>query len=134
MYSFPNLITLLDRAEKLKAATDALAQRPNDPDALVAMGLAVMEGDSWVVDRRQERAVEYFRQALKLKPDHASAQYAICKAYIQLADTFKDQKKLADDELAKMRQLNAKLADELEEYRKNYAGGIPGGQPVNLNK
>jgi len=70
--SFPNFITLLDRAEKLKAATDALAQRPNDPDALVAMGLAVMEGDSWVVDRRQERAVEYFRQALKQKPGDAS--------------------------------------------------------------
>jgi tetratricopeptide (TPR) repeat protein len=132
--SFPNFITLLDRAEKLKAATDALAQRPNDPDALVAMGLAVMEGDSWVVDSRQERAVEYFRQALKSKPDHASAQYAICKAYIQLAGIFKDKKKLVDDELAKMRQLNAKLADELVEYRKNYTGGIPGGPPVNLNK
>jgi superkiller protein 3 len=125
---FPNFITLLERAERLKRATDALAQRPNDPDALVEMGLAVMEGDSWVVDGRQERAVEYFRQALKLKPDHAPAQYAICKAYIQLADTFKDKKKLVDEELAKMRQLDAKLADELEEYRKNYVGGLPGGR------
>jgi hypothetical protein len=29
-----------------------------------------------------------------------------------------------DQELAKLRRLNAALADELEEYRKNYTGAI----------
>ena len=124
--TFPNFIDLLERAEKLKRATDAFAQKPNDPEALVVMGLAVMEGDSWVVDGRQERAIVYFRKALELKPDYAQAQYAICKAYIQLADIFADKKKVVDQELAKMRLLNAALADELDQYRKNYSGGLRG--------
>jgi tetratricopeptide (TPR) repeat protein len=122
--TFPNFITLLARAENLKRATDALAQKPDDPDALVGMGLAVMEGDSWVVDRRQERAIVYFRKALEVKPGYAKAQYAICKAYIQLADTFANQKPVVDEELAKLRRLDPALADELEQYRKDYSGGI----------
>ncbi len=32
-----------------------------------------------------------------------------------------------------LRKLDSALADEMEEYRKNYAGGIQ-GVPVNLNK
>lgn len=69
----PQFIELLRRAENLKRATEVLAQKPGDPDALVEMGLAVMEGDHWVVDSRQKRALVYFRQALKLKPNHARA-------------------------------------------------------------
>jgi hypothetical protein len=56
---------LLKRAENLKRATDALAQRPNDPEALVDMGRAVMDGDSWMMDGRQERAVVYFGPAIR---------------------------------------------------------------------
>ena len=87
--TFPNFIVLLKRAENLKQATDALAQKPNDPEAIVAVGFAVMDGDSWVVDGRQERAMVHFRKALELKPGYAQAQYGICKAYIEIADIFK---------------------------------------------
>jgi tetratricopeptide (TPR) repeat protein len=64
----PTFITLLTRAENLKKASEALAQKPKDPEALVAMGLAVMDGDSWVIDDRQNRAIVYFRKALALQP------------------------------------------------------------------
>jgi tetratricopeptide (TPR) repeat protein len=131
--TFPNFKDLLERAENLKRAADALARKPNDPDALVGMGLAVMEGDSWVVDGRQERAVVYFRKALELRPGDAKAQFAICKAYVQLADTFADKKKIVDQELAKLRRLDPKLAAEMEEYRKNYSGGLR-GVPVKVNQ
>lgn len=132
--TFPNFITLLERAEKLKGATDALAQKPEDPDALISMGLAVMDGDSWVVDGRQEKAIVYFRKALELRPGYARAQYAVCKAYIQIAHTFEKKKPLVDEELAKLRRLDPKLADELEEYRKNYKGGLQLGPPAKLDQ
>lgn len=132
--TFPNFIALLERAEKLKQATENLAQKPDDPEALVQMGLAVMEGDSWVVDGRQERAIVYFKKALEIKPGYAKAQYAICKAYIQIADTFPSKKKIVDEELAKLRQLDTKLADEMEEYRKNYSGALRGGPPVKVDQ
>jgi tetratricopeptide (TPR) repeat protein len=122
--TFPNFIDLLQRAENMKSATEALAKKPDDPDALLAMGLAVMEGDSWVVDGRQERAIVYFRKALAARPDFAKAQYAICKAYVQIADTFTNKNPLVDAELAKLRQLDPKLAAEIVEYRKNYSGGL----------
>jgi hypothetical protein len=96
------------------------------------MGLAVMDGDSWMVDGRQECAVVYFRKALELRPGYVKAQYVICKAYIQIADTFADKKKV-DQELAKLRRLDAALATELEEYRKNYFGGLR-GTPVVVDK
>lgn len=122
--TFPNFIVLLVRAEKLKEATDALAKKPNDSDTLVEMGLMVMDGESWVVDGRQERAIVYFRRALKVRPDFAKAQYGIVKASIEIADRDKDRNKNVDDELAKLRKLDPKLADELTEYRKKYSGGI----------
>lgn len=132
--TFPNFIHLLERAENLKRATDALAEKPDDPETLVAMGLAVMEGDSWVVDGRQERAIAYFRKALEIRPDYAKAQYAICKAYIQIADTFANKKPLVDEELKKLRRLDPKLADEMEEYRKSYAGGIRVAAPAKIDQ
>ena len=128
--TMPQFIELLKRAENLKRATDALAKNPKDPDALIEMGSAVMEGDSWVFDDRQKRAIVYFKQALALKPNSARAQYCIVKAYIQIANTFKDEKKNVDRELAKLRQLDPKLADELEEYRKEYRGGITIAEPL----
>jgi cytochrome c-type biogenesis protein CcmH/NrfG len=124
--TFPNFITLLERAENLKRAKEALTQKPNDPEALLQMGKAVMEGDSWVVDGRQEKAIAYFRQALKLKPDFTAAQYGICKAYIQIADTYKKENKNVDEELKKLQKMDPKLAEELEEYRKTYSGGLIG--------
>ena len=128
--TFPQFIELLKRAENLKRATDALNKKPADPDALIDMGLAVMEGDSWVVDGRQKRAIVYFKQALELKPDSARAQYSICKAYVQIADTFSKEKKILDEEILKLRKLDPKLADELEQYRKTYKGGIVVESPV----
>ena len=118
--SFPQFIELLKRAENLKRATDALAQKPNDPDALIEMGMAVMEGDSWVVDRRQKRAIEYFRRALTLKPNYARAQYSIVKAYIQIAAFFSKENENVDRELSTLRTLDTKLAAELDDYRKSY--------------
>lgn len=127
--TFPNFITLLERAEKKKNAEDALAKKPNDPEALLQMGLMVMDGESWVVDGRQEKAIVYFRKALEKKPDFAQAQYAICKAYVQMADTFKSKNKETDEEIAKLRKMDAKLADEITQYRKTYSGGLRTGPP-----
>lgn len=124
--TFPNFIVLLERAEKLKQATDNLAKRPNDPDALLQMGLMVMEGESWSVDGRQERAIVYFRKALEIKPDLAQAQFSICKAYVELADFSKDKNKNVDEELAKLRRMDTKLADAITEYRKKYSGALKG--------
>jgi len=101
--TFPNFITVLERSEKLQQATEALARKPNDPEVLLQMGYAILEGDSWVVDGRQGRAIVHFKKALEIKPDFAVAQYAVCKAYIQMADTYKDKNKNVDEELAKLR-------------------------------
>lgn len=131
--TFPNFIALLERAENLKRATEAHAKNPNDPEALLAMGLAVMDGDSWSVDGRQERAIVYFKKALEIKPDFAKAQRAIVMAYIQIADTFEKKKPVVDEELAKLRKLDPKLAAEMEAYRKTYKGGLM-GTPANLNQ
>lgn len=131
--TYPQFIELLKRAENLKRATEALAKNPKSPDALIDMGFAVMEGDSWVVDRRQERAIVYFKEALEIKPDSARAQYGICKAYVEIMDTFGKDKSLMDREIAKLRQLDPKLADEMESYRKNYHGGLI-ASPVKIDQ
>jgi tetratricopeptide (TPR) repeat protein len=127
--TFPNFITVLERAEKLEAAKQAYAKNPNDAEANLQIGLATMEGDHWVVDGRQERAIEYFKKALEIKPDFAKAQHAICKAYVQMADTFKAKNKELDEELAKLRKMDPKLADEIVEYRKTYSGGFKVAAP-----
>lgn len=131
--TFPNFITLLDRAEKLIQATAALGQKPDDPETLLRMGYAVMDGDSWVVDGRQEKALVHFRKALKIKPDFTAAQYAICKAYIQIAYTFKEKNKNVDQELAKLRLMDPKGTKELEDYRKTYSSGLT-ALPVNRSQ
>ena len=131
--TIPSFIAVLERAEKLQKATDALAKNPKDPDRLIEMGFVVMEGDSWVVDGRQKRAIAYFRQALDMDPARTRAQYGIVKAYIQIADTFKDENKNVDLELAKLKTLDAKLANELEEYRKTYQGGLRAVAPEKDN-
>ncbi|MEN3325984.1 MAG: hypothetical protein V7638_791 [Acidobacteriota bacterium] len=128
-HTFPQFIELLKRAENLKRATDGLAQKPNDPDALIEMGMAVMEGDSWVVDGRQKRAIEYFRKALALKPNYARAQYSTVKAYIEIAAIFTKENENVDRELRTLRALDTKLAAELDDYRKNYRAGLTGPPP-----
>ncbi len=128
-HTFPQFIELLKRAENLKQVTDKLAQNPNDPDALIEMGMAVMDGDSWVVDDRQKRAIEYFRKALTFKPNYARAQYNIVKAYIQIAAIFTKENVNVDRELSTLRALDSKLAAELDDYRKNYKAGITGPPP-----
>lgn len=132
--TMPTFIQLLTRAENLKQATEALAKNPNDPDALIDMGIAVMDGDHWVIDGRQERALVYFKKALALKPNYAKAQYNIVKALIQYADTFERNNKKVTQELAKLRQLDPALGKEMEEYRKNYESGIIGGAPIKLDQ
>lgn len=121
--TMPKFIEVLNRAENLKRATDKLEQNPNDPEVLVNMGLAVMEGDHWVIDGRQKRALVYFRKALELNPRFARAQYGIVKAYIQGVGP-KDESKTLDAELAKLREIDPVLAREMEEYRKTYVSGI----------
>jgi tetratricopeptide (TPR) repeat protein len=128
-HTFPQFIELLKRAENMKRATDGLAQKPNDPDALIEMGIAVMDGDSWVVDGRQKRAIEYFRKALTLKPNYARAQYNIVKAYIEIAAVFTKENVNVDRELSTLRALDTKLAAELDDYRKNYKAGLTGPPP-----
>lgn len=122
--TMPNFIDLLKRAENMKRAREAIVANPDDPDALVDMGLAVMDGDHWVVDGRQKRAIVLFKKALEAKPDYARAQQAIVKAYIQLASTLSSENKNVDLELAKLRKLDPKLAAEMDQYRKEYVGGI----------
>lgn len=120
----PTFIAMLTRAEKLKRATEAAAQHPNDPVVLVELGFAVMEGDSWVFDERQRRAIVHFRKALALKPDYVRAQYGIVKAYIELESTLPADIKNLNLELVKLRKVDAKLADEMVEYRKKYQGEL----------
>jgi tetratricopeptide (TPR) repeat protein len=122
--TFPNFITVLERAERLRDAKKAYEASPNDPEMLLRMGIATMEGDSWVVDGRQEKAIVFLKKALKLKPDFAKAQHAICMAYVQMADVFEENNKDVDRELAKLRKMDKKLADDIVEYRRNYSGGI----------
>jgi hypothetical protein len=43
-----------------------------------------------------------------------------------LASTFAAQNKNVDAELAKLRQMDAKLADEMVVYRKEYKSGLIG--------
>ena len=81
----------------------------------------------------QKRALAYFIEALRLRPNFAWAQYGIVKAFIQGVEGSKDEKKTVDRELVKLRQLNPKLADELEDYRKKYVGGLV-GSPVKLDQ
>ena len=120
--TIPNFITMLERAENLKSATEALAKTPEDPDALVRMGLAVLEGDSWVEDGRQVRAIVHVKKALQIRPGFVKAQYAICKAYVQMAHNDEKLEPRLNAEIAKLRRRDAKLAKEIVEYRKNYGG------------
>jgi len=92
-----------------------------------------MDGDSWVVDGRQKRAIEYFRKALNVKPNYARAQYSIVKAYIQIAATFSKENENVDRELSALRALDPKLAAEMDDYRKNYKAGLT-ASPVKLDQ
>jgi len=117
----PSFLTLLTRAENLKRASATLAQKPEDPNTLLEMGLAVMDGDSWAIDGRQERAIVYFKKALAIQPGFVKAQYNVVKAMVQYLA--KDDKNL-NYELTKLRQLDASLAQEMDEYRKTYEGAL----------
>lgn len=132
--TFPNFITVLERAEKLDAAKREHARAPDNAEANLQLGLATMDGDSWVVDGRWERAIVYFRRALELKPDYSAAQYGICKAYVEMADLNKDKNKVLDKELAKLRKLDPMLADDIVEYRRTYSGGLKAAGPPPAKK
>lgn len=130
--TYPNFITVLVRAEKLQAARKAFNATPNDPETILQMGYATMDGDSWVVDGRHEKAIVLFKKALKIKPDFAKAQFAICKAYVEIAAMFDGKDKVLDKEIAKLRKMDIKLADEIATYRESYSGGITGVPAVRL--
>jgi tetratricopeptide (TPR) repeat protein len=125
----PSFITVLTRAEKMKRAREAVVANPNDPDALVDMGFAVMDGNHWVIDDRQKRAIVLFKKALDAKPDYPRAQQAIVKAYIELAATYETENKNVDVELAKLRKLDPELAAEMDQYRKQYKAGFTTQKP-----
>lgn len=128
--TFPRFIVLLERAEKRKAAEEAFAKNPNDPKVILEMGLMVMEGESWIVDGRQEKALVHFKKAIEIDPKFAPAQFAICKAYVQLAEFSKEKNADVDRETAKLRAMDPKLADEIDQYRKTYRGplrAVPAG-------
>lgn len=131
--TYPNFITVLVRAEKLQAAKKAHNATPNDPEKILQLGYATMEGDSWVVDGRHEKAIVLFKKALKIKPEFAKAQFAICKAYVEIAAMFDGKDKVLDKEIAKLRKMDAKLADEIVAYRESYSGGIT-GVPVGISQ
>ncbi len=122
--TFPNFIDVLKRAENLAVAKQAYEKNPNDVEVILQLGLATMDGDHWVVNGRQEKAIILFKKALEIKPNFTKAQHAICKAFVQIADTFKSKNKELDEELAKLRTMDAKLADDIVEYRKSYSGGL----------
>lgn len=127
--TYPNFILLLERAEKREAAKANLAKNPNDPEALLQMGLLVMDGESWVVDGRQERAIEYFKKALAIDPKFAKAQLAIVKAWVEIADTYEKKAIHVDEELAKLKAMDASLVAEAEAYRRAYSGGLKAASP-----
>src|SRR5262245_22469446 len=136
--TYPNFIELLERAENLQRAQKAIAEAPNDPATLVQYGNAIMAGDAWVVDRRQEKALPYFKEAIKLDPKNAEAHYALGRCYVELAHSLltKDPKKLkaeANDELSVLRRLNPSLASKLQAYIAEGPGGLS-GTPVNFDK
>ena len=120
----PTFIALLTRAENLRRAQETIKTKPNDPDALVDLGLAVMDGESWVIDGRQNRAIVLIKKALTIQPGYPRAQHALVKAYIEIASYNDRLNKKLDLELAKLRKLDPKLAAELDQYRKEYEGGI----------
>jgi len=93
---------------------DAIARRPKV--------LGEIQRDN--AEIAESRLCRLFKQALALKPDNTRAQYNICKAYVQITDTYSKKKSVLDEEMAKLRKLDPKLADELEQYRKTYHGGI----------
>jgi hypothetical protein len=90
------------------------------------MGFVEMDREFWVVDGRQKRAIEYFKKALGKKPGFVRAQYGICKAYVEIADHEKEANADVDRELKKLREMDPKLASEIDEYRKTYSGSIKG--------
>lgn len=122
--TYPQFIDVLKRAENLQRASDLLAQKPNDPDTLIDAGIAIMEGDAWVFDGRQARAIVLFQKALAAKPNYPRAQYQIVKAYIQIASVFAKENPNVDTELAKLRELDPKLAAEMDQYRREYKSGL----------
>lgn len=124
--TYPQLIEVLTWAENRQRATDALAKKPDDPDALIDLGLAVMAGPPWVWDGREEKALVHLRKALELKPDNARAQFGVVKAYVQMALVFEKYKPDVERELAKLRRLDPKLADEAETFRKQYRNPLVG--------
>ena len=122
--TIPVFIDVLERAERKKAAEAKLAASPNDPNALMELGFAWMEGDSWSADDRQRKAIEFFRKALAISSELVRAQYGICKAYVELANFDTKLTSDLDKEIAKLKGMDTKLADEIIVYRKNYSGGF----------
>jgi tetratricopeptide (TPR) repeat protein len=98
----------LKRSARLEMAKEAVTKRPADPVAQFELGLATMDGDSWVIDDRFKRAKSFFEEAIRLKPDYPEAHFALGVSYVELLD-----KKSANLELDELKRLNPSLAKKL---------------------
>ncbi len=99
----------VERAEKLDRAEKAVRAKPDDPSAHLELGIATMEGDSWVWDGRHERAKKFFQEALRIKPDYAEAHFWLGFCYVELED-----KESARRECETLKGMNNQLATKLE--------------------
>jgi tetratricopeptide (TPR) repeat protein len=122
--TIPPFITLLERAEKKKLVSDKLAASPDDPQAILEMGIVEMDGEFWFADGRQKRAIVYFEKALKKNPELVKAQYWICKALVEIADRDKAALAELERQLTLLRKKDTNLATEIDEYRKTYTGSF----------
>jgi len=97
-----------------------------------------MAGDAWVEDGRQEKALPYFKEAIRLDPKNADAHYALGRCYVELGHSpmSKDPTKFkreANTELSVLRRLNPSLASKLQTYIAEGPGGLT-GTPVTFDK
>jgi tetratricopeptide (TPR) repeat protein len=82
----PMLETEINRAERRDIAERQVQQKPDDPGALTELGFATMEGESWVLDDRFERARDIFLHALRIDPGHIQAHVGVGICYVELGD------------------------------------------------
>jgi tetratricopeptide (TPR) repeat protein len=116
----------MDEAESI--AKKALAISPEDRRIHIFPGYVYLE------QNRGKDSSESFATAIKLDPTDkevhlVKAQYGIVKAFIELVSfagykTSAAENKKVDLELAKLRNMDPQLADEMVQYRKTYTGGL----------
>ena len=126
---------ILDRIVEAKAIRlkEAKLLNPIDSTAQSRFHARSRESGYSFVDRISRKGVTNIIAELKSR---SPSKGVIREDYNPrlIADTYEKKKPLVDEELAKLRRLDPKLADELEEYRKNYKGGLQLGPPAKLDQ